>query len=126
MKQFKSSLWRGLGTAAACAAVLLSSGCKSYWIDASIENQTGQAVHELEVDYPSASFGTNTLAPGAAMQYRFQVRGSGTVRVEFTTGDGKTSHAQGLTLEEHQQGKLTIRLLPQGKVDFLPNLQAAS
>ena len=126
MKQFKSSSWRGLGTAAACAAMLAFIGCKSYWIDARIENQTGQAVHELEVDYPSASFGTNTLPPGAAMQYRLQVRGSGSVRVEFTTADGRTSHAQGLTLEERQRGKLTIRLLPQGKVDFLPNLQAAS
>jgi hypothetical protein len=106
--------------------ILAGSGCKSYWIDASIENQTGQPIHELEVDYPTASFGTNTLAPGAAMHYRFQIRGSGPVKVEFTTADGKTSHAQGLTLAEHQQGQLTIRLLPQSKVEFLPKLQPAS
>ena len=102
------------------------SGCKSYWIDASIENQTGQPVHELEVDYPTASFGTNTLSPGETMHYRFQIRGNGPVKVEFTTGDGKTAHAQGLTLVEHQQGQLTIRMLPQGKVEFLPKLQPAS
>jgi hypothetical protein len=108
------------------ALVLGVSGCKSYWIDADIENQTGQPIHELEVDYPSASFGANALAPGAAMHYRFQTRGSGPVKVEYSFGDGKTTHAQGLTLAEHQQGHLTIRLLPLGKVEFVPALQPAS
>ena len=121
MKQLQN-----LFCAAACLVLLAVSGCKSYWIDASIENQTGQSVHELEVDYPTASFGTNTLAPGATMHYRFQIRGNGPVKVEFTTGDGKTAHAQGLTLVEHQHGQLTIRMLPQGKVEFLPKLQPAT
>jgi hypothetical protein len=106
--------------------MLFATGCKSYWIEADIENHTGQAIHELEVDYPSASFGTNTLAPLADMHYRFQTRGSGPVKVEFTTGDGKIAHAQGLTLAEHQQGQLTIVLLPQGKVEFVPKLVPAS
>jgi hypothetical protein len=108
------------------AFALTASGCRSYWIDANIENQTGQPIHELEVDYPSASFGTNTLASGAAMHYRFQTRGSGPVKVEYTSGDGKTMHAQGTTLAEHQEGQLTIRLLPLGKVEFVPKLQPAS
>jgi hypothetical protein len=103
-----------------------ASGCKSYWIDANIENKTGQSIHELEVDYPSASFGANTLASGATMHYRFQTRGSGPVKVEYSFGDGKTTHAQGLNLAEHQQGRLTIRLLPLGKVQFVPELQPAS
>ncbi|WP_263354510.1 hypothetical protein [Acidicapsa acidisoli] len=108
------------------AFALIASGCRSYWIDANIENQTGQPIHELEVDYPSASFGTNTLASGAAMHYRFQTRGSGPVKVEYTSGDGRTTHAQGTTLAEHQEGQLTIRLLPLGKVEFVPKLQPAS
>jgi hypothetical protein len=106
--------------------LLVASGCKSYWIDATVENQTGQAIHELEVDYPTASFGSNGLAPGATMHYRFQIRGAGPVKVEYSTPDGKTTHAQGLTLAEHQQGGLTIRLLPQGKVEFLPSITPAS
>ena len=115
-----------LAIPASFAIVLALSGCKSYWVDANIENQTGDSIHELEVDYPTASFGTNTLAPGAAMHYRFQIRGSGPVKVEYTTSDGKTTHAQGLTLAEHRQGTLTIRLLPQSKVEFAPRMQPAS
>lgn len=123
MRGFQPSYWTTMGLA---VMMLAAAGCKSYWIEASVENQTGQAIHELEVDYPTASFGTNVVAPGAAMHYRFQIRGSGPVKVEFTTGDGKAAHAQGLTLSEHQQGQLTIRLLPQGKVEFVPKLQPAS
>ena len=106
--------------------MLATVGCKSYWIDARIENQSGQAVRELEVDYPSASFGINALAPGAVMNYRFQIRGSGAVQIDYKSGDGKAIHAQGLNLAEHQQGQLTIRLLPGGKVEFLPKLKPAS
>jgi hypothetical protein len=105
-------------------------GCKSYWIDTSVENQSGQTVRELEVDYPTASFGANSLAAGATMHYRFQVRGSGPVKVEYTSSDEKLVHklvrAQGLTLEERQHGQLMIRLLPLGKVEFVPRLQPAS
>jgi len=109
-----------------CLIIPAITGCKSYWIDATVENQTGQSIHELEVDYPTASFGSNGLAPGATMHYRFQIRGSGPVKVEYSVPDGKTTRAQGPTLTEHQQGGLTIRLLPGGKVEFLPNLQPAS
>jgi hypothetical protein len=111
------------------AAMLVCVGCKQYegdWIDASVENQTGQAVRELEVDYPTASFGSDTLAAGATMHYRLQTRGSGPVKVEYTSGESKAVHAQGLKLSEHQHGGLTIRLLPLGKVDFIPSLQPAS
>jgi len=110
----------------ATAMMLASVGCKSYWIEASVENQSGQAIRELEVDYPTASFGTNSLAPGAAMHYRFQVRGSGPVKVEYIATDEKTVRSQGLKLEERQHGQLVIRLLPLGKVEFVPSLQPAS
>lgn len=101
------------------------SGCKSYWVQTTVENQTGHALHEVEIDYPSASFGINTLADGASSHYRFQIRGSGPVKVQYTLDTGKTINVQDLSLSEHQQGTLTLRLLPTGKVDFLPNLTPA-
>ena len=110
-------------------ALLGSTGCRSYgsyWIDADVENQTGEPIHELEVDYPSASFGINSLAPGGAMHYRFQIRGSGPIKVAYTFEDGKSVHSQGLNLTEREHGNLIIRLSPQGKVDFVPNVEPAS
>jgi len=126
LRSNRHKLWTVIACANLCSLVLAAAGCKSYWIDANIENQTGQTIHELEVDYPTASFGTNTLAVGGAMHYRFQIRGSGPVKVEYTLQDGKIAHAQALTLSEHQNGQLTIRLLPLGKIEVVPKLQPAS
>ena len=106
---------------AACLAMLVLGGCRSNWIDADVQNQTLGPVHELEVAYPTASFGANSLAEGAVYRYRFQVRDSGSVRVDYVLPDGKTVHAEGLNLNEQDRGQLTIRLLPQGKVEFLPS-----
>jgi hypothetical protein len=109
------------------AALLLLSlcGCRSYWVETTVNNQTGETLHEIEVDYPSASFGINSLAPGATMHYHFKIQGSGPVKVQYALGNGKTLTAQGLNLTERQQGQLTLRLLPKGKVDFLPDLRPA-
>ena len=133
MSQIRNRFITGISIVAANVAMLGCVGCKnykSYWIDTSVENQSGQVVQELEVDYPTASFGANSLAPGATMHYRFQIRGSGPVKVEYTSSDeklpNKLVHAQGLTLTEHQHGQLMIRLLPLGKVEFVPSLQPAS
>jgi hypothetical protein len=117
-------LQRRLAVLAGGILCLTASGCHSYWVDANVENQTGEVIHELEVDYPTASFGENTLESGHTMHYRFQIRGSGPVKVEYTFDNGKVIHAQGLNLTERQQGQLQIRLMPQGKAEFLPKLES--
>lgn len=125
----RSPLTRGWTLSLALACALALASCKNWkgeWVVTTVENHTGQPVRQLEVDYPSASFGSNSLASGASMHYRFQILGSGPVKVDYTTADGKTSHAQGLALAERQHGTLTVRLLPMGKVEFVPNLQPAS
>ena len=63
------------------AALLALSACHSYHVDATVENHTGAAIQLLEVDYPSASFGANTLAAGAVFSYRIQLRGIGPLKV---------------------------------------------
>jgi hypothetical protein len=106
----------------ATSLLLPAAACKSYWINADVQNQTGITVHELEVTYPSASFGANSVAPGAVFHYRFQVRNSGLMKVDYLTPDGKTVHADGTSLDESMQGVITIRLLPAGKVEFNPQI----
>jgi len=87
-----------------------------------IENRSGGAVQLLEVDYPSASFGADSLAAGADFHYRLQVQGSGPVSVQYTAGDGSQIKKTGPTLVERQEGRLEIVLLPGGQVDFHPQL----
>ncbi len=112
----------GLLSVAACASL---AGCHSYHIDATIENRTGGAVQLLEVDYPSASFGMNAIAVGGDYHYRFQVQGSGPVKIQYTQPDGHIATATGPTMDQGQEGRLQIVLLPGAKIEFEPELKPA-
>ena len=113
--------------AALCAAVLFglfaAVGCKDYrsfWINVTVVNQTGAPVHDIEVDYPSAGFGINQLAPGAVYHYRLKVNGHGPVSAQYLGAMDKTIRIAGPTVQDNEQGQLTISLLPQGKISFAP------
>jgi len=107
----------GLYAVTVLSAVLFSA-CHSYHIDATVENHTGTSIQLLEVDYPSASFGADSLAIDASFQYRFQVRGSGQLKMQYTAANGQTVQITGPTLTERQQGTLEIVLEPGGKAEF--------
>lgn len=113
---------RGLIAAAVSPAFLLVSGCHSYHIETAIENHTGAPIRLLEVDYPSASFGADTLAAGADFHYRIQVEGAGELRITYTDPAKKQVQIEGPTLVQRQQGRLEIILLPGGKAEFHPQL----
>jgi hypothetical protein len=99
------------------------SGCHSYQIDATVENRTGAAIELLEVDYPTASFGADTLAAGADFHYRFQVRGSGPTRVQYSeTGNHRVHQMSGPEVFERQEGTLEVVLLSDGKASFFQRL----
>ena len=104
------------------AALLALAACHSYHVDATVENRTGGAIQLLEVDYPSASFGSDRLAAGATFHYRIQLRGSGPLHVEYTASDGRQVRVDGPVLAEPQEGQIRIVLLAGGKAEFLPQL----
>jgi hypothetical protein len=107
---------------AALPALTIAAGCHSYHVDITIENRTGGAIQLLEVDYPSASFGSDTLAASGVYHYRIQLRGSGPIKIQYTAADGRQTQITGPTFVERQQGKLEIDLLPEGKAGFHPDL----
>jgi hypothetical protein len=115
----------GLLAAITVPVFLAVCGCHSYHIETTVENRTGGAIHLLEVDYPSASFGVDILAAGADYHYRIQLRGSGSIKVQYTAGEFRQSQLtqiEGPTVVERQEGRLVIVLLPQGKAEFHPDL----
>lgn len=103
-------------------AGMFLAGCHSPHVEVAVENRTGAPVRLIEVDYPSASFGSDELATGAIMHYRVQLQGSGPVKVQFTAADGHAAQAQGPSLAERQEGTLKIVLLPAGKAEFYPQV----
>jgi hypothetical protein len=96
------------------AFVFAFTGCHSPYISATVSNRTAQRIDLLEVDYPSASFGTQNLKPGEDFHYRFKVLGSGSMKLLYTD-DGHQDHkSDGPLLKEGAEGLLTIAITPTG------------
>jgi len=104
------------------ASSLAIAGCRSHHIDSTVENRTGGPIHQVEIDYPSASFGIDTLTPGQIYLYRFQVRGEGAMKVQYTDSTGKQIMRQGPHVAEGDRGQYLIILQPDGKVQWEPAL----
>ena len=102
---------------AGCALLFLlcaTLGCHSRFISATVENQTGGPISPLEVDYPSASFGTESLPTGATYKYRFKVLNAGNTKVLWTDSKHQEHSVGGPSLREGQEGSLRIVLSPNG------------
>ncbi len=113
-----------LALAALCLCLGLTA-CRSPFVRTSIVNHTGSPAKLIEVDYPYASFGTQQIAGNTAYQYRFQVQGSGQVKISYTGAENKTYKSTGPNLEKGQEGALVITLEADGKVTWTPRLTMA-
>jgi hypothetical protein len=108
---------RGLQRVAAVAGTLVLTavcGCASKYVQAAVRNQTDGPITLVEVDYPSASFGKETLAAGAEYDYRFKILGSGPAKVLWTDAERKQHEVAGPKLNEGQQGTLIVTLTQSG------------
>jgi hypothetical protein len=94
--------------------LLAAAGCHSPYVAATVSNHTAQPIELLEVDYPSASFGTQGLAPGAEFHYRFKVLGSGGMKLLYTDSTHKDHKSDGPTLNEGAEGQLGIVITSAG------------
>ncbi len=104
-------------------ASLLFTGCHSAYVSSSIRNETSAPITLVELDYPSASFGTQTLAPGQDFKYRFKILGSGDLKLLWTDSHNHEQHANGPSLHEGMEGSLTVVVMPSG-VRWTPSLSA--
>lgn len=104
---------------------LLLTGCRnyqSYWVNVKVVNHSGQSVQDVEVDYPSASFGIDSLKSEAVYHYRLKISGSGKIHAQYAGPMGTTIRVDGPILRQNQQGDVAIQLLPQNKILFSAHL----
>ena len=94
--------------------LLGAAGCHSAVVDATVQNRSGGPLTLLEVDYPSASFGTQTLASGADFHYRFKVLGNGPLKMSYTDAARHDHTSNGPALQEGTEGLLSITIGPSG------------
>jgi hypothetical protein len=88
------------------------SGCKSAFVDADVKNETGGVISPVEIDYPSASFGKETVAAGNDFHYRFKILGSGGTTVMWTDAGRQQHSVKGPNLHEGQEGRVVITIGP--------------
>ncbi|HTC76205.1 MAG TPA: hypothetical protein VK684_11555 [Edaphobacter sp.] len=105
---------RSIPALALLATLIATNGCHSPYVATTVSNQTSQPIELLEVDYPSASFGTQNLAPGADFHYRFKVLGSGSMKLLYTDSAHQDHKSDGPFLKEGAEGPLTILIADSG------------
>jgi hypothetical protein len=108
---------RGLVGVAMLAVALMISGCHSAYVNATITNHLPTPISVVQVEYPSASFGTQTIAPGQSFKYRFKVLGSGTLKVTYTDAAQVEHKMSGPPLKEGDEGSLDV-VVGAGKTDW--------
>jgi hypothetical protein len=94
------------------AALAALTGCHSHNVAIDVQNASGQPVSLVEVDYPSASFGVETLAAGATYHYRFKILGDGPTKLLWTDANQREHTVTGPSLNEGQEGTLTAAITP--------------
>ena len=93
---------------------LTLAGCRSPYVETTVSNHTPSPITLIEVDYPSASFGTQNLAPGADFHYRFKVLGSGSMKLLYTDSTHQDHKSDGPFLKEGAEGPLAIVIADTG------------
>jgi hypothetical protein len=101
--------------------LVICAGCRSRFVDVTIVNQ-GPTLHVMEFDYPSASFGANSLATGANYHYRFKIQGPGPLSLQYEDRSGKTHTAQGPKVDLGDEGSLLVKIDAHGAVTWTPQL----
>jgi hypothetical protein len=105
---------RPLPALALLTTLIAAAGCHSPYVATTVSNHTTKPIELLEVDYPSASFGTQNLAPGADFHYRFKVLGSGNMKLLYTDSTHQDHKSDGPFLKEGAEGPLVIVLSDSG------------
>jgi hypothetical protein len=108
----------------ALLASLSLCACRSAFVETTIENNGSTPIHLIEVDYPSASFGTQSLDAHASYHYHFKIQGSGSITLTYTGSDGKIHTVTGPVLSEGQQGDLRVVIDASGGVRWIENLSS--
>ena len=91
-------------------------GCRSHVVHAMVVNDGAAPLQNIEVDYPSASFGISNLPPGGHFPYHFEIQGAGKLQMQYLDSALHPHSSTGPRLVEGEQGTLTIHVDGAGAV----------
>ena len=90
--------------------ILALTGCPAHMLTIRLVNTSTHPISTIIVDYPSATFGKDKLAPAETFSSPVKITDTGALRVQFTDAAGAIHKYTGLTLHPNQEGSIEIQL----------------
>src|SRR6266704_3623778 len=95
--------------AAALVFLCVLVGCRSHVIQVTLVNTSQQPVSTIVVDYPQASLGKQTLAPGETYSSSIKPVEAGALKVQFTNAQGVKHSSFWPMLHKGDEGSIQIK-----------------
>jgi hypothetical protein len=92
------------------AIILSLLGCRARVVKISVINTSAQPIRTIIVDYPNATFGKDTLAPGESYFSLIKPVDHGPIKVRFTDAQGGSHVYESISLQQGDDGSVNIKL----------------
>ncbi len=86
------------------------SGCRAHVVKISLTNTSSEPIKTIIVDYPTATFGKDTLAPHETYFSLVKPLDKGPITVRFTDVQGGSHTYKSISLEQSDDGSVDIKL----------------
>src|SRR4051794_1812070 len=84
------------------------SGCRAHMVTIKLINTSASPLSTIIVDYPSATFGKDKLAPGETFSSPVKLTDDGPLKVQFTDANGGNHAYTGPLLHKSEEGSIDI------------------
>lgn len=106
---------------AALIFLITLTACRARVVKVSLINTSAEPVKTIIVDYPTATFGKDKLAPGETFSYGIKPLETGPLKVRFTGMDGREHSYTGPMLARNDEGEIDLKFA-QNEVTANPRL----
>ena len=90
--------------------VLLLTACRAHMLSIRLVNTSSAPISTIIVDYPTATFGKDKLAPGETFSSWVKITDSGPLKLQFTDAKGAIHTYTGLPLHPNEEGSIEVKL----------------
>ncbi|PYP89756.1 MAG: hypothetical protein DMG65_13045 [Candidatus Angelobacter sp. Gp1-AA117] len=94
--------------------VFILTGCRSHVIKVTVINGSSEKISNVVIDYPGATFGISSLAPGKNFQYNIKPNDAGALKIQFANAHGSDRTSTGPVVHRNDEGSVEIRLTQDG------------
>ena len=101
---------KSLRFAVALVFVIAMAGCRAHVVKISLTNTSAEPIKTIIVDYPSATFGKDTLAPRETYFSLIKPVDKGPITARFTDAQGSSHTYKSASLEPGDDGWVNIKL----------------